>query len=49
MRKFRMMDHISLDGFIAPPGDDNYANDGWMAAHRSSAWRSRRQQRNFGA
>lgn len=30
-----MMEHISLDGFIAPPGDDDYANGGWTAAYRS--------------
>ena len=35
MRKIRMMEHISLDGVIAPPGDDDYANGGWTAAYRS--------------
>ncbi len=35
MRKFKIMEHISLDGFIAPPGDDDYANGGWTAGYRS--------------
>lgn len=35
MRTIRMMEHISLDGVIAPPGDDDYANGGWTAAYRS--------------
>ncbi len=35
MRKIRMMEHISLDGVIAPPGDDDYANGGWTAPYRS--------------
>jgi dihydrofolate reductase len=35
MRKIRMMEHISLDGVIAPPGNDDYANGGWTAAYRS--------------
>lgn len=35
MRKIRMMEHISLDGVIAPPGDDDYANGGWSAPYRS--------------
>lgn len=30
-----MMEHISLDGVIAPPGNDDYANGGWTAAYRS--------------
>ncbi len=30
-----MMEHISLDGVIAPPGDDDYANGGWTAQYRS--------------
>lgn len=30
-----MMQHISLDGVIAPPGDDDYANGGWTAPFRS--------------
>lgn len=30
-----MMEHISLDGVIAPPGDDDYANGGWTAPFRS--------------
>lgn len=35
MRTIRMMQHISLDGVIAPPGDDDYANGGWMAPYRN--------------
>jgi dihydrofolate reductase len=35
MRKIRMMEHISLDGVIAPPGDDDYAHGGWTAPYRS--------------
>jgi dihydrofolate reductase len=35
MRKIRIMEHISLDGVIAPPGDDDYANGGWTAPYRS--------------
>lgn len=35
MRTIRMMQHISLDGVIAPPGDDDYANGGWTAPFRS--------------
>lgn len=30
-----MMEHISLDGVIAPPGDDDYTHGGWTAAYRS--------------
>lgn len=30
-----MMEHISLDGVIAPPGDDDYANGGWSMPYRS--------------
>jgi len=29
------MEHISLDGVISPPGDDEYAHGGWMAQYRS--------------
>jgi dihydrofolate reductase len=29
------MEHISLDGVIAPPGDDDYANGGWTAPYRT--------------
>jgi dihydrofolate reductase len=35
MRTIRIIEHISLDGLIAPPGDDDYANGGWTAAYRS--------------
>ena len=35
MRKLRIIEHISLDGIIAPPGDDAYANGGWTAPYRS--------------
>ncbi len=35
MRKLRIFEHISVDGIIAPPGDDEYANGGWMSAYRS--------------
>jgi dihydrofolate reductase len=37
MRNLRIFEHISLDGFISPPGDDNYANGGWTAPYRSPA------------
>src|SRR5262245_7297104 len=37
MRKLRIFEHISLDGFIAPPGDDAYANGGWTGPYRSPA------------
>ncbi|MBS1583237.1 MAG: dihydrofolate reductase family protein [Bacteroidetes bacterium] len=37
MRKLRIFEHISLDGLIAPPGDDAYANGGWTAPYRSPA------------
>jgi dihydrofolate reductase len=37
MRKLRIFEHISLDGVIAPPGDDDYANGGWTAPYRSPA------------
>lgn len=29
------MEHVSLDGVIAPPGDDDFANGGWSASYRS--------------
>ena len=35
MRKIRIFAHISLDGFISPPGDSDYANGGWTAPYRS--------------
>jgi dihydrofolate reductase len=31
------MEHISLDGVIAPSGDDDFANGGWTAPYRSPA------------
>lgn len=37
MRNLRIFEHISLDGFISPPGDDAYANGGWTAPYRSPA------------
>jgi dihydrofolate reductase len=37
MRKIRMMEHISLDGVIQPPGDSEYANGGWSSPYRSPA------------
>jgi dihydrofolate reductase len=36
MRKIRIFEHISLDGVISPPGDDDYAHGGWMAPYRSA-------------
>ena len=35
MRKLRIFEHISLDGIIAPEGDDDFANGEWMAPYRS--------------
>ena len=37
MRKIRIMEHISLDGVISPPGDDDFANGNWQAPYRSPA------------
>jgi dihydrofolate reductase len=37
MRKIRIMAHVSLDGVIAPPGDDDFANGGWSAPYRTPA------------
>lgn len=37
MRKVRIFAHISSDGVIQPPGDDEYANGGWTAPYRSPA------------
>ena len=37
MRKIKIFAHVSLDGVIQPPGDDDYANGGWMASYRSPA------------
>jgi dihydrofolate reductase len=42
MRKIRIMEHISLDGVIAPGGrdaDSDYAHGGWMIPFRSAAGR----------
>src|ERR1700677_4296987 len=35
MRKIRIFEHISLDGVISPPGDDDFAQGGWQAPYRS--------------
>jgi dihydrofolate reductase len=37
MRQVKIFGHISLDGVVQPPGDDDYANGGWTAPYRSSA------------
>ena len=37
MRKIRIMEHISLDGVIAPPGDSEFAQGGWAAPYRTPA------------
>ena len=37
MRKIRIMEHVSLDGVIAPPGDSDFAQGGWSAPYRSPA------------
>jgi dihydrofolate reductase len=37
MRKIRIMEHISLDGVIQPPGDGDYAHGGWTAPYRTAA------------
>jgi dihydrofolate reductase len=37
MRKIRIFEHISLDGVIQPPGDDDFAKGGWSAPYRSAA------------
>ena len=37
MRKIRIFEHVSLDGVIAPPGDDDFANGGWTAPYRTPA------------
>jgi len=43
MRRIRIFEHISLDGFIAPgsrtAGDDAYVNGGWTTPYRSPAGR----------
>jgi dihydrofolate reductase len=35
MRKIRIMEHVSLDGVISPPGDSDFANGGWSAPYRA--------------
>lgn len=35
MKTIRIIEHISLDGLIAPAGEDDYANGGWTAPYRS--------------
>ena len=37
MRKVKIFAYISLDGVMQPPGDDDYANGGWMTPYRSAA------------
>jgi len=37
MRKIRIMEHASLDGVIAPPGDSDFAQGGWSAPYRTPA------------
>ncbi|MEI9999779.1 MAG: dihydrofolate reductase family protein [Verrucomicrobiota bacterium] len=37
MRKIRIMEHVSLDGVISPPGDSNFAQGGWSAPYRTPA------------
>jgi dihydrofolate reductase len=40
MRKIRIFEHVSLDGFISPGGqneDSDYANGGWTAPYRTPA------------
>jgi dihydrofolate reductase len=37
MRKIRIFEHTSLDGVIAPPGDNDYAKGGWSTPYRSPA------------
>ena len=37
MRKIRIMEHVSLDGVISPPGDSDFAQGGWSAPYRSPA------------
>jgi dihydrofolate reductase len=36
-RKISVFAYVSLDGVMQPPGDDDYANGGWMNAYRSDA------------
>ena len=37
MRKIRIMEHVSLDGVISPPGDSDFAQGGWMSPYRTPA------------
>ncbi len=37
MRTIRIFEHVSLDGVIAPTGDDEFANGGWMVSYRTPA------------
>jgi len=37
MRKIRIMEHVSLDGVIQPPGDGEFARGGWSAPYRTPA------------
>ena len=35
MRKIRIMEHVSLDGVISPPGDSDFAQGGWSVPYRT--------------
>jgi dihydrofolate reductase len=37
MRKIKIMEHVSLDGVISPPGDSDFAQGGWSAPYRTPA------------
>jgi dihydrofolate reductase len=37
MRKIKIFAHVSLDGVIAPAGDDDFARGGWSLPYRSPA------------
>lgn len=37
MRKVRIFAHISADGIVQPPGNDEFANGGWTVKYRSPA------------
>jgi dihydrofolate reductase len=37
MRTIRIFEHVSQDGVIAPAGDDEFANGGWMVPYRTPA------------
>ena len=37
MRQVRIFAHVSLDGLLQPPGDDDFAKGGWQAPYRSPA------------